>query len=206
MSDQREGRGEGLLDALIEYFVSEGGTLTFPTHTWINLIENKAYAFDGITTKEFRMPVSTEIDQMRNMLLEAVASADESLMEKYFGGEEFTADEIKSALAKGMASGDITPVFCGINQTGAAVGLCLEILADIAPSAAVRAYNIKNGDAEGEMNCNEAAPTAAVVFKTIADPFVGKLSYFKVIGGTVKADMKLINSRTGDEEKIGKII
>ena len=174
--------------------------------SFIDLIAGKAYKCDGINKAETDMPDNADLSNMRDVMLEAVASVDEALMEKYFGGEEFTADEIKTALAKGMASGDIAPVFCGINQTGAAVGLCLDILADIAPSAATRVYNVKNGDAEGQMNCNETATTAAVVFKTIADPFVGKLSYFKVIGGSVKSDMKLTNSRTGEEEKIGKIM
>ncbi len=174
--------------------------------SFIDLIAGKAYKCDGIAKVETDMPDNADISNMRDVMLEAVASVDEALMEKYFGGEEFTADEIKAALSKGMASGDISPVFCGINQTGAAVGLCLDILADIAPSAATRAYNIKNGDALGKMNCNDAAPVAAVVFKTIADPFVGKMSYFKVIGGTVKPDMKLVNTRTGEEEKIGKIM
>lgn len=63
------------------------------------------------------MPVSNETEEMRNMLLEAVATADDALMEKYFAGEEFTPDEIISGLKKGVASGDICPVFCGIQQT-----------------------------------------------------------------------------------------
>lgn len=174
--------------------------------SFIDLIEGKAYKCDGVNKTETEMPENDDINNMRDVMLEAVASVDEALMEKYFEGEAFTPDEIKSALAKGMASGDICPVFCGINQTGAAVGITLDILADIAPSAAVRAYNVKNGDAEGQVNCNPASPTAAVIFKTIADPFVGKMSYFKVICGSVKADMKLVNSRTESEEKLGKIM
>ena len=174
--------------------------------SFINLIEGKAYKCDGIKATETDIPENDDINNMRDVMLEAVASVDEALMDKYFGGEAFTAEEIKVALAKGMASGDICPVFCGINQTGAAVGLTLDILADIAPSAATRAYNVKNGDAEGQVNCNPASPTVAVVFKTIADPFVGKMSYFKVICGTVKSDMKLVNCRTESEEKIGKIM
>lgn len=174
--------------------------------SFIDLIDGKAYKCDGVSKVETDMPQNADIANMRDVMLEAVASVDEDLMEKYFGGEAFTAEEIKAALTKGMSAGDICPVFCGINQTGAAVGLCLDILADVAPAASTRVYNIKNGDAEGQMNCNETATTAAVVFKTIADPFVGKLSYFKVIGGTVKSDMRLVNSRTGEEEKIGKIM
>ncbi len=170
---------------------------------YINLIENKAYAFDGITAKEFRMPVSSEIENMRNMLLEAIASADEELMEKYFGGEEFTKEEIIKGLKAGIASGDICPVFCGIQQNGDAVAMMVDALTEIMPSAVDSLYLTADGDSKA---FDENGETAITVFKTIADPFVGKLSYFKVLSGSIGGDTKLINSRTGDEEKINKII
>ena len=107
---------------------------------YINLIENKAYSCDGFETKEMRMPVSNETEEMRNMLLEAVATADDALMEKYFAGEEFTPAEIISGLKKGVASGDICPVFCGIQQTGAAVPMTVDILLEIMPTCADSAY------------------------------------------------------------------
>ncbi|MBQ8203931.1 MAG: elongation factor G [Clostridia bacterium] len=160
---------------------------------YVNLIENKAYAFDGITPKEFRMPVSTEIDQMRDMLLEAVASADEELMEKYFGGEEFTHDELIGGLKKGVLSGDICPVYCGVQQNGDAISLFADSLCEIMPSAADKDYK-----ADGE--------NALHIFKTIADPFVGKLSYFKVISGKITPDIRLKNSRNGEEERLSKIM
>ena len=160
---------------------------------YVNLIENKAYAFDGIAAKEFRMPVSTEIDQMRDMLLEAVASADEELMEKYFGGEEFTHDELVGGLKKGVLSGDICPVYCGVQQNGDAVSLFADSICEIMPSAADKGYK-----ADGE--------NALQIFKTIADPFVGKLSYFKVISGKITPDIRLKNARNGDEERLSKIM
>ena len=159
---------------------------------YINLIENKAYAYNGITATEKRMPVSSEIDSMRNMLLEAIASADEELMEKYFAGEEFTPEEIIKGLTAGVKSGDICPVFCGMQQTGDAVPMFVDIISQIMPTA----DNFVEGSTD----------TAITVFKTIADPFVGKLSYFKVLSGELSGDTKLINSRTNDEEKIGKIV
>ncbi len=159
---------------------------------YINLIENKAYAYNGITATEKRMPVSSEIDNMRNMLLEAIASADEELMEKYFAGEEFTSEEIIKGLSSGVKTGDICPVFCGIQQTGDAVPMFVDIISKIMPTAD---------------NFIEADGGAAIkIFKTIADPFVGKLSYFKVLSGDVTGDTKLINARTADEEKLGKIV
>ena len=170
---------------------------------YINLIENKAYAFDGITPKEFRMPVSSEIENMRNMLLEAIASADEELMEKYFAGEEFTKEEILKGLKAGVKTGDICPVFCGIQQTGDAVGILVDTITEILPAAGDVTYTTTDGETKAIAADGE---TAISIFKTIADPFVGKLSYFKVLSGTLQGDTKLINARTGEEEKLSKLL
>ena len=171
--------------------------------SYINLIENKAYGCNGLEIKEMRMPVSEEIDNMRSMLLEAVASADEALMEKYFEGEEFTTEEIINGLAQGVKSGDICPVYCGVQQSGNAVNLMVDNILKIMPSVADCAYTTEDGDVVAFDKNGEAALT---VFKTIADPFVGKLSYFKVISGAIKGDTKLINNRTGDEERLSKLM
>ncbi len=160
---------------------------------YVNLIENKAYAYDGISAKEFRLPVSTDIEQMRNMLLEAVASSDEELMEKYFNGEELSEAELIGGLKKGILTGDICPVFCGVQQTGDAVPLFCDYICKIMPSAADAGFS-----SSGE--------NAAVIFKTIADPFVGKLSYFKVISGKITSDMRLKNDRDGSEERLAKLM
>ena len=170
---------------------------------YINLIENKAYACNGLDIKEFRMPVSTELDDMRSMLLEAIASTDEELMEKYFSGEEFTTEEMISGLATGVKNGDICPVYCGIQQSGDAVPMMVDNLVKIMPSVADCAY--KNADGEDIAYSTDGSP-ALMIFKTIADPFVGKLSYFKVLSGKIGNDIRLINARTGDEERISKIM
>ena len=167
---------------------------------YVDLIENKAYSFDGFNKTELRMPQNNEIEQMRDMLLEAVASADEQLMEKYFGGEVFTKEEIISGLKKGVLSGDICPVYCGIQQSGDGVSFVADGIVDILPSA----DNFKP-DYSSDSNPNENE-TAIYIFKTIADPFVGKLSYFKVISDKATSDMKLKNARTGDEERISKVM
>ncbi|MBO4693020.1 MAG: elongation factor G [Clostridia bacterium] len=159
---------------------------------YVNLVENQAYSFSGTKATKCDMPSSSDIDGMRDMLLEAVASADEALMEKYFEGETFTPEEILRGLKAGMASGDICPVYCGVQQTGEAISFLVDGILNIMPSAG------KANSAESE--------SAALVFKTIADPFVGKLSYFKVLGGEVKGDMRLKNNRTGEEERIAKVM
>ena len=173
---------------------------------FVDLVADKAYTFDGIKATECYMPQSGEINQMRNILLEAVAATDDALMEKYFDGEPFTFEEKIGALKKGMAAGEICPVFSGIQQTGEGVSLFADILFQIAPSADTAEIDILKGGAEGKISPDENAPAAAFVFKTVADPFVGKLSYFKVIGGKIKSDSKLKNLRTGEEVRLGKIM
>lgn len=170
---------------------------------YINLIENKAYACDGLEMKEMRMPVSNEIDEMRSMLLEAVATTDDALMEKYFAGEEFTPEEIKTGLKKGVCAGDICPVYSGVQQTGAAVPMMTDNLLEVMPSSEDAVYTTADGE---EKKFDDNGETALLVFKTIADPFVGKLSYFRVLSGKVKNDTRLINSRTGSEERLSKVM
>ena len=170
---------------------------------YVDLVENKAYTADGINLTDTAMPDSTEVSQMREMLIEAVASVDETLMEKYFGGEELTAEDIKSGLKIGVKSGDICPVYCGVQQTGDAIALFADSITEILPSAAECQIKMADGtssapDASGE--------NALFIFKTIADPFVGKLSYFKVISGKATGDMKLKNNRTGEEERFSKVM
>ncbi len=171
--------------------------------SYIDLITNKAYACDGLELKELRMPVSNEADEMRSMLLEAIATADDALMEKYFAGEEFTPEEIIEGLKKGVASGEICPVFAGIQQTGAAVPIMVDTLLQILPSAADAVCRFEDGE---EKAFDENGENALFVFKTIADPFVGKLSYFRVLSGKIKNDSRLINNRTGAEERLSKIM
>ena len=171
--------------------------------SYIDLITNKAYACEGLELKELRMPVSNEADEMRSMLLEAIATADDALMEKYFAGEEFAPEEIIEGLKKGVASGEICPVFAGIQQTGAAVPLMVDTLLQILPSAADAVCRFEGGE---EKAFDENGENALFVFKTIADPFVGKLSYFRVLSGKIKNDSRLINNRTGAEERLSKIM
>lgn len=173
--------------------------------SFVDLIAGKAYKFDGVKATEVALPDNEDIQNVRNLLMENIASTDDKLMDKYFEGEAFTPDEMYEALKNGMVSGDLCPVFAGINATGAGVPLMLDILEKVAPSAADRKYVFEKNDEMQDIKCGDGK-TKAVVFKTIADPFVGKLSYFKVISGAVKNDTRLVNSRTGAEEKLAKVM
>ena len=161
--------------------------------SYVDLITNKAYTFDGVKAVEAIYQSDDNIELMRSVLNEAVASQSDELMEKYFAGEAFTKQEIISALKQGFISGEIYPVFCGVGQDGAGVVPMLDILAEILPSV-------------NEKKAEEYNENVAVVFKTIADPFVGKLSYFKLFSGSFKQDTKVINNRTKEEEKFSKVM
>ena len=181
----------------------EGG----PT-CYVNLLEYKAYTYAAGKATEVPIPdMGHRLDGLRTAIYEAVAETSEELMEKYFSGEEFTPDELILGLATGVRKGDIAPVFCGSAAELQAVDQLLNGLIWLAPWAESVAGE-EGVDSNGnpvELQVNDNAQTAAVVFKTIVDPFVGKLLYFKVISGKVCADSSLLNMRTGATEKIGKV-
>ena len=173
---------------------------------YIDFINDKAFVFNGIKSTECEMPQGEEITQMREIMLEAVASTDEALMEKYFDGVKFTTEEKLTAIKKGMLTGDICPVFCGIQQSGDAIPVFADIMFEVAPAAIDGKITITKGGDSALITPDETAKAAAFVFKTVADPFVGKLSYLKVINGKLSGDSKLKNVRTGEEFRIGKLM
>ena len=179
--------------------------------TYVNLLENKAYKYDGkgnATPTQINADTQERIDTLREAIKEAVAETSEELMEKYFGGEEFTPEEIAQGMKLGVKSGDIAPVFCGDAASLAAIDAFLNGIIALAPSAEDNGAE-KATDASGnevEVKVSASDPTAAIIWKTVADPFVGKLSYFKVLSGKVSSDTPLVNMRTGDNERISKCL
>ncbi len=177
---------------------------------YINLIDMKAYTYDDKgEAHEVDMPdFGHRLDGLTAAVSEAVAETDESLFEKYFSGEQFTRDEIIRGVHTGVTNGSISPVLCGCSTNLQGIDMLLDCIVDLLPSPWEKGAEVAV-DAEGEpveVPCTDEAPLAAYVFKTIADPFVGKLSYVKVISGKLAADSAPINSRTGQPERLGKII
>ncbi|MEG1972369.1 MAG: elongation factor G, partial [Oscillospiraceae bacterium] len=178
---------------------------------YIDLLKYKAYKYskDG---KSVEMPIPENavaiVDEYRNTINEAVAETDEALMDKFFGGEAFTEEELINGINEGFRVGNFFPVSCGSSITLEGIDMFLNCMVNHMPSA--KNAGSENGvTADGEdvrINCDILEPLAAYVFKTIADPFVGKLSFIKVIGGQLTPDMNPVNSRTGETEKIGKIV
>lgn len=176
---------------------------------YVNLLEYRAYTYeDGKATQVPLPDMGHRLEGLRTAICEAVAETSEELMEKYFSGEEFTPDELITGLASGVRRGEIAPVFCGSALTLAGVDQLLNGLQWLAPWAETVAGEVgKTPSGEPvELHVDEEAPTAAIVFKTVVDPFVGKLLYFKVVRGRVTADSTLYNPRTGEVEKIGKVL
>ena len=176
---------------------------------YVNLLEYRAYTYKDGKAEIVPLPdMGHRLEGLRTAICEAVAETSEELMEKYFSGEEFTPDELIMGLAHGVRVGEIAPVFCGSSQELEGIDQLLNGLLWLAPWAETVAGEIgetPDGDPV-ELKVDENAPTAATVFKTVVDPFVGKLLYFKVIRGKVKADSTLLNPRTGETEKIGKVL
>lgn len=173
---------------------------------YVNLIDEKTYTYENGKATPCVERITDDIANLRDIMLESLATADESLMDKYFEGEPFTEEEILQGLAIGMASGELCPIFCGAGQTGAGVSLMMEILSKITPAADCSVVTAEVGGDVRELKCDENGPLIAVVFKTIADPFVGKLSYFKVLSGKLKSDSRIVCARTGGEERVAKVM
>ena len=176
---------------------------------YVNILEYKAYSYEGGKVSEVPMPdMGTRLDGLRTAIYEAVAETSDEMFEKYFSGEDFTPEEIILGVSQGVKNGSISPVFCGDAQSTFGVDQLLNGLAWLLPSAADKAGELAL-DTDGnpvELSVNEDAAPAAIVFKTVADPFVGKLSYFKVISGKVSPETPLINMRTGNTERITKVL
>ncbi len=164
---------------------------------YVDFLSDKAYAYANGKASEIAMPADDRIEEMKATFTEAVASADEELMEKFFMEEPLTADEIAKGLKAGIASGDICPVFACSGYNTDAVELILNAIAAVAPDATCAA--------EGDIKVDENGSVAAICFKTIDDRF-GKMSFFKVISGKLSADVPAYNTRASEQERMGKML
>ena len=158
----------------------------------------------GDTLIPFSWPLSAEIDED---LKEAIAMADDELMEKYFNGDDFTDEEVKNGLVKGISEGVIVPVCSSAFQLGQGIEGLLDLLLTYVPTplqhGPYAGFNDKNEPVE-RISVTDA-PMSAFVFKTIVDPFVGKISIMKVVTGKINSGTEVLNERTGKMEKLGKL-
>lgn len=175
-----------------------------PVEAYINLITMKAYKYDknGVPT-EVEMPASeNRIAGLRAAMAEAVAETNEEFMDKFFSGEEFTQDELVKGIHDGIANGAITPVVCCANDTLSGVDMLLNAVVTMLPSPNERKLEKVDGNI---VDYDENKPLKAVIFKTVADPFVGKISYVKVVQGKLTAKSETVNT-AGEPMKFGKLV
>ncbi len=176
----------------------------------IDLISLKARVSEGNKTVETDVPsgYENEIEEYRNIIIEAVAQTDEALMEKFFGGEELTADEIVKGFRLGVINGDVIPVLCGAAVKNTGVVTLMDTILKFMPSPAdrpsIEGLNLKTNQRE-KRTISVSAPFSAQVYKTVADPFVGKISMFKVMTGALTSDMEVYNSNKEKKEKPGNL-
>ncbi|MBN2935453.1 MAG: elongation factor G [Clostridia bacterium] len=181
----------------------------------IDLITMKAEVYDrDVLGTEFDIvdipeDMLEEAQVWHDKLVESVAECDEELMMKYLEGEEITIDEIKTTIRKETLKGEMFPMFCGSAYKNKGVQMMLDGIVDYMPSPldipAIKGIDPDTGE-EDERHSSDKAPFAALAFKIVADPFVGKLAFFRVYSGTLKAGSYVYNATKGKKERIGRIM
>ena len=174
---------------------------------YYNMIDDKAYVYENGSKKEVAPEPSdaARFEAIKSVFAEAVASADEELMEKYFEGEELTREDKIKGVKLGLADGSIIPVFGLSAITGTACDMLLEFIADVCPAPSSE-YAIDSNGEPVELSPDADGPLAAICFKTVSDAFIGKLNFFKVVSGKITSSVPAYNARTGKEERMGKIV
>ncbi len=177
--------------------------------TMVDLIEMKAFKYDSKGTRT-EIPMTAEYESVagkyKEALSEAVAETSEELMTKYFDGEEITRQEASEALHHGIISNSIVPVYCGSATNMWGIVALLDAIQDSFPLPTSKGNEKSvDGDSVKDIAIEENGSTSVFVFKTVADPFVGKMSFFKVMNGTLKRDALLKNLTSGNTEKMSHI-
>lgn len=180
----------------------------------IDLLEREAEIYDSDDGKQFhKEPVSDDmkdmVEEYRDKIVEAAAEGDDDLMMKYLEGEEISIDEIKAALRKRVLACKLFPVFCGSAYKNKGIQMLLDAVIDYLPSPLdvppVKGTDPKTGE-EISRKASDKEPLAALAFKIMADPFVGKLAYFRVYSGIMEQGTYVLNSTKGKKERVGRLL
>ena len=173
----------------------------------IDLIAMKARKGPKGEVVDIPANLKADADEARVKLMEAAAEGDDELIMKYLDGQELTVDEIKLGLRLALAKGSLVPVLCSAGSANIGVGALLDTLVAFAPSPADAGPEVAKNAAEAEVSLapDAAGPLGALVFKTTADPFVGKQTFFRVFSGTVSSDSRVYNSNKSAEERLGQV-
>ena len=171
----------------------------------VDLLTMKSYT--GAEAKEGEIPSSlqSQVETLREKLIEAAAEVDDSLLEKYLGGEELTHEELIRGLKQGVVSGKVVPVLAGSALKNIGINLLLDAVSSYLPSPLERDVALGDSGKQETMKPDPDGPLAALVFKTTADPYVGKLTYFRVYSGVFNSNSQVLNSSRGETERIGQL-
>ncbi|MGH9121190.1 MAG: GTP-binding protein, partial [Acidimicrobiales bacterium] len=170
-----------------------------------DLLTDSAIIYENGTPRPGPIPddLAAVEHEVREQLVEGIVVGDDGLMERYLEGEALSGAELEATLASGVAQGLVFPVVCGSAVTGVGIDRLATLLAEIAPTPDSRPpVEVQAGEAVSDVACDPAGPPLAQVFKTISDPYVGKISLLRVLSGTIKPDTMLIDPRTHTDQRL----
>jgi elongation factor G len=215
-SDRENANPTAALDALRTAFgekiaplqLAIGAGESFSGH--VDLVHRKAYRWDGNAEIEIPIPdeLAAEVARRREQLLEAAAEADDGVLTKYLEGEEVSDPELEACLRKGVKDSVLAPVLVGSATKGIGLSALLDAIVRYLPSPADEApvQATEKGAAEVAIPADEAGPLLVRVFKTTADPFVGRLTYLRVLSGTLRSQAHVWNATRNEDERIGQLL
>lgn len=195
--DKENIKFDELLDSLRDKFGKKVVPFALPigkgenTDGYMDILKGQSY-IDSKPVETFP-DTQAKADDLKGILMEAVAETDEELLEKYFEGEEFTDEEIHKGLKKAVLTGELVPVIVGSAIKGLGTDLLMSTIAEYLPNSS------------DSLKGKASDPVSAFIFKTIVDPFVGKITLFKVMSGTLKKDMDIYNADSSESERIGGV-
>ncbi len=212
--DRENANFQRCLDALKEKFEADFIPIQLPIGSQadfegvVDLIAMKAYLGSKAEEQESPASLQGEIDDYRLQLIEAAAESEDELILKYLEGEELTEEEIRRGLKARIADGSVVPVLCGSATANIGVQPLLQAIIEYLPSPAEGKEIVGTNPATGEeetLTPNVLSHLAVLAFKNLADPYVGKLTYFRVYSGLMESDSRVFNSRSGETERIGQL-
>lgn len=172
----------------------------------IDLVGMKAFMGEGATASEIPGSMASEVEDARTQLIEAAAEGDDELIMKYLEGEELTAEEINRGLKAGISAGKIIAVFCGSAANNVGIRPFMDAIVAFIPDPASKPIVAQRPDGTEEtLKADATGPLAALVFKTVADPYVGKMSYFRVFSGVMRGDSRVYSMPSATEERVSQV-
>lgn len=212
--DRENANFDKALQSLREHFAGAIVALQVPIgkeHDFrgvVDLMQMKAFVGPKGEAQDIPANLQAEVDKARTLLIEAAAEGNDDLIMKYLEGEELTPEEIQLGLGLGIRAGSIVPVVCTAASANLGVQALMDALVQLAPSpnqsAPVTAVRSNTGDTV-TLATDPSGPLAALVFKTVADPYVGRVTFFRVFSGTMHSDSRVFNSRSESEERIPQL-